>query len=146
MIFHTSPKEIENVYESELFGYGLFFAGTPSHHGEFVYELNEEKIKIASKFELSHSLEIEYDESIISDFAKRWEISEDDAFDVIFEDTSSYDLFEDGETAAQVGWEAQGALLKLALSAGFDGVETDDEYGTSYIVDVRVAKKHWGKK
>lgn len=47
----------------------------------------------------------------------------------------------DAEIAKRAGnddldsWEAQSALLAIAVDFGFDGVETEDEQGTVYILD-----------
>lgn len=139
MYYHTSPGEIKEIYESELFGYGLFFAAKPyfmdCSDKSYVYSIDSSKLKILNLDVMQVRIAVE-DEPVCQAFAERWGLSLEDAANLISEDTPAIDLL-DCSVAGEAGWEAQGAALKIAVAHGYDAVGGYDEQGYYLLADAR---------
>ena len=140
MFYHTSPGEIKEIYNSKLFGYGLFFAATPyfmdcSSDKSYIYSIDSSKIKILNLDVMQCRIAVE-DEPVCQAFAKKWDLSLEDAANLISEDTPASDLLDCSEVG-DASWEAQGAALKIAVAHGYDAVGGYDEQGYYLLVDAR---------
>lgn len=138
MYYHTSPSEIKEIYESELFGYGLFFAAKPyfmSAESDYIYSIDESKLKVLNLKSMQYRIIVE-DEPVCQAFAERWGLSLEDAANLISEETPAADLL-DCSKAGEASWEAQGAALKIAVNNGYDAVGGYDEQGYYLLVDAR---------
>lgn len=139
MFYHTSPGEIKEIYNSELFGYGLFFAAKPyfmdCSDKSYIYSIDESKLKVLNLESMQYKIIVE-DESVCQAFAERWGLSLEDAANLISEDAPAFDLLDCSE-AGNASWEAQGAALKIAVAHGYDAVGGYDEQGYYLLVDAR---------
>lgn len=145
VLFHGG-KLIEKLEDREdLFGTGLFFSA--NHYsmtmtGETIfYVINKDNYNIVRLKSLSYK--VDYNEPELEKYAKRWNISIEDAFEIVIEDNQDliYELQSekgwDGEDTANISWSAQGTGLKIALNHGYDGVEGLDEQGTYYLMGMK---------
>jgi hypothetical protein len=139
MYYHTSPKEITEIYKSELFGYGLFFAASPYYMGcsdkSYIYAIDDSKLRILELSTMQCRIALQ-EEPACQAFAEKWGLSLDDAADLIAEDKAAYEFFS-GYDAGDASWEAQGAALEIAVANGYDAVSGVDEQGQYLLVDAR---------
>lgn len=139
MFYHTSPGEIKEIYNSELFGYGLFFAAKPyfmdCSDKSYIYSIDSSKVKILNLDVMQCRIAME-DEAVCQAFAERWGLSLEDAANLISEETPAADLL-DCSKAGEASWEAQGAALKIAVNNGYDAVGGYDEQGYYLLADAR---------
>jgi hypothetical protein len=137
-MYHSSPVEIKEI-TSGLYGTGLFFGSSSDcGFGPFVYEIEDVKSCTAThlRYEFCDN------EPEVVAFAKKWNISLEVAFDIVTGKESEYNHI-DCCVAGEAGWEAQGIALVLAMRAGYEAVELEDENGTVWLVDGHVAIKKW---
>lgn len=138
-MYHSSPVEIKEI-KNGLYGTGLFFASSACGFGPFVYELGSDDIKSCTAKHLCY--EFDDTEAEIIAFAKKWGIGAEKAFDIITGKESEYNHI-DSCIAGEAGWEAQKIALILAIKAGYEAVELEDENGTVWLVDGYAAIKKW---
>lgn len=142
-MYHSSPVEIKEIKNNGLYGTGLFFGRSSScGFGSFVYELDAGDVKSCTANHLSY--EFDDTEAEVIAFAAKWELSAEVAFDIITGKKNEYDHM-DSFAAAEAGWEAQKIALVLAMRAGYEAVELEDENGTVWLVDGSVAIAKWEK-
>ncbi len=140
-MFHSSPTEIKEIKSDGLYGTGLFFGSSSScGFGSFVYELDYDAVKSCTANHLRY--EFDEEEKEVIEFANKWEIAAETAFNIITERENEYDHL-DAAIAGEAGWEAQKIALVLAMKAGFESVELMDENGSVWLVDGNAAIKNW---
>jgi len=139
-MYHNSPVEIKEIKSNGLYGTGLFFASSSCGFGSFTYELDTDEIKSCTATHLRY--EFDETEKEVSAFAEKWEIEAETAFDIITGKENEYNHI-DSCIAGDAGWEAQKIALILAVKAGYEAVELEDENGTVWLVDGNVAIKKW---
>jgi len=145
-IYHTSPEEITEIKENRgPFGGALFFS---------VDEYAMNNVKCTYTLELNnddviHVNSLDDDEIVseIVELADRYldmSIDEDFASDLLTAHEIIWDNLEDdfdGEWVAEFDWTLQGLQAKAAKKAGYLAVESEDEQGTVYIINM-INKEH----
>lgn len=126
-LFHTSPGEIKEIYNSEYFGDCLFFSSSEYVMTQaktvyiYSYEIDEEKIIDTSDL---------YDKEIIDHIADVLEIDAENAERVLDGRDTAFDHGGDGED----DWWIQGQQGECAKKMGYEAVQSRDEQGAVYIV------------
>lgn len=140
-MYHSSPEEIKEIKSNGLYGTGLFFGPSSScGFGQFVYELDSDSISICTVKKLRY--EFDETEKEAAEYAKKWSIDTETAFDIITGKENEYDHI-DSCVAGEAGWEAQKIALILAMRAGYEAVELVDENGAVWLVDANAAAAKW---
>ncbi len=133
-LIHTSPKEINEINNSGMFGDCLFFAAEEytmtQANTVYVYSIEIEEDQIVSVRDL-------YDEEIIEDIARVLEIDEDDAERVLDGRDTAWDHGGEGEE----DWWVQAKQGECAKKMGFLACESEDEQGVVYIVSMSGKEK-----
>jgi len=141
-LYHTSPDPITCItssFDNEFQG-ALFFSATPyfmSRASKYVYEIE------VSDDQILEVCYLDYDQDIIDEIKERFntlfdaDIDDDDAHDYLIEDKGAYDIdTDDHESCGLFSWFIQGIQAKCARKEKYLGVESDDEQGTVYIINL----------
>ena len=139
-VLHTSPSKIETINSNQgPFGGALFFSSEEYWMGDvkFIYSVELEEDQIIEVF----NLECEETTLEIQELIERClevEIDEYQASDLLTANETVWDMFEgeDAEWLADLDWTIQGLQAKVAKQAGFLAVESMDEQGTVYIINM----------
>lgn len=130
-IFHTSPSEITEIYENDVFGDVLFFAIQPYYRlrSKYVYAIEIPDDEIWSQWQLY----ITKDEDVIAAIERAAkEMAEELGIDV---DRAEHILTdEDANDLDLDGWTVQKYIGMLAKYADITCIKSRDEQGTVYIV------------
>ena len=124
-VLHTSHEEISKINNSGIFGECLFFSVneyfmTNRTHVTYELELDESKIIDVSCLD---------DDETIERIAQYFDISNEDAAEILTGEKSVFDLTDDYEA----DWWVQGVRGECAKKMGFDACADIDEQGTVYI-------------
>lgn len=116
------------------FGEFLFFTDGEGRvpFGDTVFALDAESLSIASSYDIKYCDDYELIEERVNELAQHLGIDEDLAFELICEDEQWVDHAEEFDADDQ--WAIQAARAEVAKLLGFDGVEVEDELGTSYMI------------
>lgn len=122
------------ISEYGAFGEFLFFTDGEGRvpFGDTVFALDAESLSIASSYDIKYCDDYELIEERVNELAEDLGIDADLAFDLICEDEQWIDHAEEFDGDDQ--WAIQTARAEVAKLLGFDGVEVDDELGTSYMI------------
>jgi len=129
-ITHTSPTEITKITPFHLFEGSLFFSTNgytmTQSNVIYTYSMDIDEEEITDQFEL-------YDEEIITEISEELNISVEDAERVLDgRDSAILDHF----STAEQDWWIQAKQAECAKKMGFVGVESVDENGTVYIINM----------
>ncbi len=133
MLFHTSGTEIKEINEMGRFGAFLFFS--PNVYkmtaGSFhVYSIDEEKLNLIDADSLFYHADYAKLDGLVAKFAARFDVSIDEAEEIISERAQL------DSTDADDLWDVQVYTAKAAQILGFDGVCVKDEQGSAYMINM----------
>ena len=141
-LYHTSPDkiiEVKESFDSEFQG-ALFFSATPyfmSRASKYVYEIE------VSDEQILEVCYLDYDQDIIDEIKERFntlfdaDIDDDEAYDYLMEDLDIWNIStDDYENCALFSWFIQGVQAKAAKKEGALAVESEDEQGTVFIINM----------
>lgn len=139
-LFHTSPQKIETIKNSGIFSGALFFSCdiyyTQQSKNSVVYTINVNEQNFASLYDLEPSDQIIDDIKHMFNALFNQDIDNDEALDYLLEDENIFDQGLDCESASEFSWFIQGMQAKTARDQGFLGVESEDEQGAVYIINM----------
>lgn len=139
-LFHTSPQLIKTIKNSGVFSGALFFSSdiyyTQQSKNSVVYTIDVEENDFASLYDIDPSQQIIDDIKHMFNALFDQDIDDDEAIEYLIEDENIFDQGLDCESASEFSWFIQGMQAKSALEQGFIGVESEDEQGTVYIINM----------
>ena len=139
----SSPINISNKRTLEGGGDNIFHGifASPGDVSEYGGKFNHRYI--AKNIAKSGDADLDYDKSIAT-LKKEYPDLDDDALNSLYEitaedgnifDLSNNPLEEFGyEDLGEASWEAQRIRGKIASDQGYDAIQMDDEFGTSYLI------------
>lgn len=142
-LYHTSPAIISKIEKYGSFDDCLFFSQdvyymTSDIDNAKIYsiDIDETKILDLQSFQFSEKY-TQYEETInviLSKIENRLDITNEQAFDLLFDNISLYDLKELNEDMQEDSWWIQAQQGSLAKKIGYEATKSTDEQGTVYIV------------
>jgi hypothetical protein len=139
-VLHTSPSKIETINPKQgPFGGALFFSSTEYWMGDvkYIYSVELDDSQIIEVSDLDCDETVNEIKELVSNCLEI-EIDEYQAFELLTASETVWDMFcgEDSEWLADLDWTIQGLQAKAAKAAGFLAVESMDEQGTVYIINM----------
>lgn len=142
IVWHTSPHPVEQVVDGGEFGPRLFFAlqpYSPRWFGQpsFLYalEIDEGAVLRASRIFYEDPDDGTLD-TVIEAAVHESGLDEATVRDLIDGTVNSFDVIDDTDEAAEIGWAAQRWAAEAAETLGYRGVALQDEQGTAYLMRV----------
>lgn len=111
--------------------------------GRSIYVVDIDERNIARSFDLQYGLEDDEVELIESILREEYGETNDELWELVAGDNA--EAFESEIEPGDWGeflWEAQRVRGRVARALGYDAVEMDDEFGTSYLVFPGVGLRH----
>jgi len=144
-LYHTSPQEIKELHDEGRFGKGIFFSDRPYYMTQaenpstYNLNINEDELVDASHF--PYHEDFEKLKPIIKKIMKKFGVSEEQAWDLLSENTDIYDLQDEingfsYEDAGEYAWDLQRLAGEAADLLGYKGVNLKDETGISSLINI----------
>jgi hypothetical protein len=148
-LYHCSHEEITAIHDDGNFGSFLFFGDEPSHYGDVIHsidiDLDEEVIKAGSIFYQENAVNNPALDAVVQKVMEVFSVDEETADDLISERISSFTFFTElgysAQDCANNSWMMQYYTACAAEALGFRGVAVNDEYGTSYMINM-LSREH----
>ena len=121
---------------NDVFGDFMFFTGGyPSrHYGEYLYAIHDSYLKQPiTPYEIVYKEDDTKLKNLIEDMMSFFDTDQDTAWEILAEEV---------HLSGEEGWEQQRFIGEAAQLLGYDVVEVNDEYGTSYMIDMKKHKNH----
>jgi len=139
-LWHTSPNEIKEIYNSLLFDDCLFFSSEPyvmtSSNIVFYYtlKLSDDEVIEREQFYFLSCQELEKIAPVLNEIKNLLNCTADEAHDYLIKDPDYWSLFKDAEEASEKSWRMQALCGKAACLLGYKACQDKDEQGSVYIV------------
>lgn len=131
-LYHCSYEEKLIITKNGRFGSFLFFDTRGAHYGTFTHKLTCDSLNIATREDIRNA-DIANIRGYVKAIAEIANCTENEAYDYLCE----YEHFPvNDEASAEVSWDIQHLRAEAAKKLGFDGIECEDEYGISYMIDM----------
>lgn len=142
MIYHTSHSVITEV-KPGLFGNAICFASKPYGLGmltneHFVYEIDNASFEFIEQ----HRFAFEDWDSVspaVAELMDKYALDEETALDLLCGKVSEWDVVENCD--ADISLFLQKHAYDLAIALGYDGLETEDEQGTMWMLSAEHVTK-----
>lgn len=141
-LYHTSPAEINEVYDDGLFGSHVFFSDRiyVTTAGDYLtYEIEIEEEEIIESCCLFYPSNVFVHLETVKQVMERFNVNEEVAVDLIDESISITEIQDDFD--GEKSWWIQKMTAKAAKCMGYNAVCVKDETGNSYMLDLRVYRE-----
>ena len=130
-VYHTSPKEIENINTDGMFNDCLFFSETPysmsiSEVMTYALDIND-TIEVSSFF---YQDDCEKLNDIVSEIMNYFNTDNETAQNLLDSTIESWELSDDAEASFYI----QAMQGRAGKELGYDGACSEDEQGAVYII------------
>ena len=141
-IYHNSPVKIDKIDKKGKFGEFLFFSSDEdAYAGKHTYSVDISKDDIIDASRLFYHDDAEKLSDIVEDVSETLGVDKEIAESLLEESKTTYDVEEiDPEDAGEDGWYVQKKTAESAKKLGYKGVAVEDEFGTSYMIDMENVK------
>ncbi|NBW20866.1 MAG: hypothetical protein EBR82_74180, partial [Caulobacteraceae bacterium] len=143
-VYHTSPGKIASINSNGLFDDGLHFSNEPyvmtAAKNPTLYKMKVNDADYIPAQQIPYHDDYSKIDNVVKKIAKRYNVSDDVALDLISENKSIYNI--DGiENYGDASWDIQRAALDAAKKLGYKGVIGNDEQGATYLTSMAGREK-----
>ena len=129
-LYHTTGRVIESISTTGMFGSFLFFGEEAAHYGDIMYTIELDSDDVIEPYEFFYREDASKLDNVVSEVMDLFDCDEEAAQDFLSEKALP------SSASAEDSWELQKLTAECAQVLGYRAVAVQDEYGTSYMIDM----------